>query len=271
MKLATISYQNALRCAEWRDDRFWLFPAGVSFADLLGEGKPTLSGESISEDQTLLRAPYLPARIFAGWVNYAEHAAEMGNAVPQRPLLFNKLPSTVIGTGEAIRWDPQITQQVDWEGELGVVIGRGGFRVAEEEALAHIFGYTIANDISARDLQDAEPQWLRAKSMDTSCPLGPCVVTADAIPDPQALHVRTYVSGQKMQDGVTSSMFFKIAYLVAYLSRSFALLPGDLILTGTPAGVGKGMKPPRFLQAGDVVRVEIDGIGALENPCAYWD
>jgi 2-keto-4-pentenoate hydratase/2-oxohepta-3-ene-1,7-dioic acid hydratase in catechol pathway len=214
-----------------------------------------------------LVAPVMPGKILCVGRNYAEHAAELNNELPKSPLIFAKYPSSVVASGDVVCWSGALTQQVDWEGELTIVIGKRARNISEAEALDYVFGYTIANDISARDLQASESQWIRAKSMDTFCPLGPCIVTKDEIPDPHALTLQTAVNGQIMQNGKTSDMIFKVAYLVAYLSQTFTLEPGDVILTGTPSGVGKGMKPPRFLGTGDTVSVTISGIGTLTNPC----
>jgi 5-carboxymethyl-2-hydroxymuconate isomerase len=185
---------------------------------------------------------------------------------PERPLVFTKFPTSVIGDGDAIEVDRALTQRVDWEVELAVVIGRTMRKVAVEDALTHVFGYTVANDVSARDLQFADGQWVRGKSLDTFCPLGPVIVTADEIGDPQALGLRTRVNGETVQESTTAEMVFGVAELLAFCSRSFTLEPGDVVLTGTPWGCGEFMDPPRSLQAGDVVEVEIDGIGTLRNP-----
>jgi 2-keto-4-pentenoate hydratase/2-oxohepta-3-ene-1,7-dioic acid hydratase in catechol pathway len=199
--------------------------------------------------------------------NYAAHAAETGNEVPPAPLIFAKFGSCVIGDGDPIIWKESITTQVDWEGELAVVIGKRAKDVTAERAADHIFGYTIANDVSARDLQNSESQWARAKGMDTFCPLGPVVLTRSEIPDPQALRIVTKVGDEVMQDASTKDMVHGVYDLIAYLSQTFTLDPGDLILTGTPAGVGMGMNPQRYLKDGEVVSVTIDGIGTLTNPC----
>ena len=188
--------------------------------------------------------------------------------MPPAPLLFAKLPSAVIGQGDAITWRTSITTEVDWEAELAVVIGRQGKDIAEADAFAYVFGYTVANDISARDLQiRIDSQWTRGKGLDTFCPLGPSIVTRDEIADPQALTVQTTVNGVMMQDGQTADMVYGVAALVAYVSRMFTLEPGDIILTGTPSGVGLGRTPPIFLQDGDIVSVRVSGIGELTNPC----
>jgi len=263
-----LSYAKAdgsLHLGEWRADALYTLPHAAM--------PQALSG-SLNRDEQYkmkgsysLRAPYTPPRIFAVGRNYAEHAAEMGNQAPSKPLIFAKFPSCVIGPGQPIQWTPRITQQVDWEGELAVVIGRGGRDIPEEQAYDHIYGYTIANDVSARDLQEGDGQWTRAKGLDTFCPLGPYLVSADEVPDPHDLRLVTKVNDEVMQDGHTGDMIFKIPFLVAYLSQSFTLQVGDLILTGTPSGVGKARKPPRFLADGDVVSITIEGLGTLSNPC----
>jgi 5-carboxymethyl-2-hydroxymuconate isomerase len=180
--------------------------------------------------------------------------------------VFTKFTTSVIGDGDAIAFDPSLTQRVDWEVELAVVIGRTMRNVSEADALDYVYGYTVANDVSARDLQFGDGQWVRGKSLDTFCPLGPVIVPAAEIPDPQALGLRTRVNGETVQDATTAEMIFGVAQLLSFCSHSFTLDPGDVVLTGTPWGVGEAMDPPRSLQDGDVVEVEIDGIGTLRNP-----
>ncbi|MCS6835930.1 MAG: fumarylacetoacetate hydrolase family protein [Anaerolineae bacterium] len=263
-----LSYAKAdgtLHLGEWRNEALYTLPH-ASVLEVLS-GKVNRDEQYKMKSSYTLSVPYVPPRIFAIGRNYAEHAAELGSQAPSKPLIFAKFPSCVIGTGQAIEWTPRITQQVDWEGELAVIIGKGGRDIPEEQAYEHIYGYTIANDVSARDLQDGDGQWTRAKGLDTFCPLGPHLVSTDEIPDPHALRIVTTVNGEVMQDGHTGAMIFKIPFLVAYLSQSFTLRPGDLILTGTPSGVGKARKPPRFLADGDVVSVTIEGLGTLSNPC----
>ncbi|MCY4465832.1 MAG: fumarylacetoacetate hydrolase family protein [Chloroflexi bacterium] len=211
--------------------------------------------------------PLLPGKILAIGRNYAEHARELDNEIPQEPLVFAVMPSAVIGHGEVIEWERTITQQVDWEGELAVIIGQTARKISESDALDTVFGYTIANDVSARDLQTRDKQWTRAKGMDTFCPLGPCIVTADDIPDPQALQILTSVDGVEKQNGSTADMIFDVRFLIAHLSRAFTLNPGDMILTGTPSGVGKAQKPPQFLGEGSEVSITIEPIGKLTNRC----
>jgi 5-carboxymethyl-2-hydroxymuconate isomerase len=213
-------------------------------------------------------APLRPARIVAIGRNYLDHIRETGMERPQRPLVFTKLRTSVIGPEETIRIPADVTEQVDWEVELAVVIGTTAREVDAATALDHVFGYTVANDVSARDVQFSDGQWARAKSLDTFCPLGPEVVTPQDVPDPQALGLRTRVNGDLVQDSSTAEMLFGVRELIAFCSRSFTLLPGDVLLTGTPWGCGAFMTPPRFLAAGDVVETEIDGLGTLRNPVA---
>jgi 2-keto-4-pentenoate hydratase/2-oxohepta-3-ene-1,7-dioic acid hydratase in catechol pathway len=198
-------------------------------------------------------------------LNYMDHCREQSVPVPDRPLVFAKFTSSIIGPGEDIVWDPGLTQQVDYEAELGVIIGKSARNANMEQALDFVFGYTIVNDISARDLQFSDGQWVRSKSLDTFCPLGPVIVTADEIPDPQSLSIRCLVNGRYLQNSSTSEMIFGVKQLIVYLSKSFTLEPGDLVTTGTPNGVGVFRRPQIFLQDGDIVTVEIEDIGQLMN------
>ncbi|HEX2908160.1 MAG TPA: fumarylacetoacetate hydrolase family protein [Phototrophicaceae bacterium] len=269
MKLATYIYdnhplvgqviENHVHTTAWSDPMTHLIRRGIT---------PSRLTNNYPLDKVQLQAPLRPPKIVAIGRNYADHAAETGSAVPTAPLIFAKFPTSVIGNGEAITWDATITQQVDWEGELAVVIGKRARNVTEDEALNHVYGYTIANDVTARDLQvRIDTQWTRGKSLDTFCPLGPWLVTRDEIPDPHNLTIKTTVNGELMQDGNTRDLIFKIPTLIAYCSRMFTLEPGDLLLTGTPPGVGEGRQPPVYLKDGDVVSITIDGIGELTNPC----
>lgn len=212
-----------------------------------------------------LLAPVTPGKIVAIGLNYRDHIAEAGLELPAAPLVFAKFPSSIIGPDEPIVIDRAVTERVDWEVELAVVIGRTMRNVAPERALSHVLGYTVANDVSARDVQFGDGQWVRGKSLDTFCPVGPCVVTADEIADPQSLRLRTSVNGEVVQDASTAQMVFPVAELLSYCSRSFTLEPGDLVLTGTPWGCGEFMTPQRSLADGDVVEMEIEGIGFLRN------
>jgi 5-carboxymethyl-2-hydroxymuconate isomerase len=210
-------------------------------------------------------APLRPTKIVAIGLNYLDHIREAQMEAPSRPLVFAKFPSCVVGDGEPIVL-PELAQRVDWEVELAAVIGRELRNASPAEALAGVFGYTVANDVSARDVQFADGQWVRGKSFDTFCPLGPVVVTADELPDPQNLRLRTRVNGELVQDSSTAEMLFGIAELIAFCSASFTLEPGDVLLSGTPWGCGEFMDPQRSLRDGDVVECEIDGIGTLRNP-----
>jgi len=269
MKLVTFVYQQKTPVVGILDgDRIVMSAWQGSMMGLIQSGiTPNTTSERFPLDECRILAPLKPGKILCVGRNYAEHAKELGNAVPEAPLIFIKTPNTVIGDGDAITWPAALSEQVDWEGELAVVIGKRAKHVSAEQALNYVYGYTIANDVSARDLQTKEPQWARAKSLDTFCPLGPVLVTRDEIADPQALTVKTTVSDKVMQDGKTSDMIHPVAALIAYVSEVFPLEPGDVLLTGTPAGVGKGQKPPRFLQDGDSVSITIEGIGTLSNPC----
>lgn len=236
--------------------------------DLLRSGElPVQPGAEVEGlPPGLIQAPLRPGKIVAIGLNYRDHIHEAGLTEPERPLVFAKFPSSVIGSGSAIVINPSASERVDWEVELAVVIGARMRDIDEESALGGVYGYTVANDVSARDVQFADGQWVRGKSFDTFCPLGPVVVTSDEIPDPQNLALRTYVNGAIVQDSTTSKMVFGVAELLAFCSRSFTLEPGDVLLTGTPWGCGEFMDPKRSLRIGDVVETEVEGIGTLRNP-----
>ncbi len=206
-----------------------------------------------------------PGKIVCVGLNYRDHAAEGGMDLPKAPLLFAKWANTLIGDGDAIVLPPESTQ-VDYEAELGVVIGAKAKRVSEGDALDHVAGYICVNDVSARDLQFADGQWTRGKSPDTFCPVGPRLVPREEIADPQALAIRCLVNGQALQDSSTAQMIFSVAEIIAYTSQIITLEPGDLIATGTPAGVGVFRDPKVLLSDGDEVAVEIEGLGTLTNP-----
>lgn len=212
--------------------------------------------------------------IFGIGMNYRSHLAEclraggsvqrLSDALPRAPIVFAKLAETVIGPGEAIVYPYGASQAVDYEAELAVVIGRGGQAIPLAQAMDHVFGYTIVNDVTARDVQDAHREWFLAKSMAGFCPMGPYVVSADEV-DPGALSVRCWVNGELRQDGHTGDLIFSVPELIHHVSRVVALQPGDVIATGTPAGVGMGFQPPRYLRPGDVVEIEVSGLGRLMN------
>ncbi len=206
---------------------------------------------------TLLAPVPDPGTIFAIGRNYAQHAAELGNDVPQWPVVFVKASSSVAPPSGPVVC-PAVVRRLDYEGELALVIGAGG----------KVAGYAVADDVSARDLQKREPQWVRAKGADSFCPYGPWITTVDEVADPGNLRVRTWVNGELRQDGNTNELIFDIDTVVEFIAQTCTLRPGDLILTGTPAGVGQGMDPPHFLRSGDVIRIEVEGLGAIQHPVA---
>ncbi len=205
-----------------------------------------------------------------GW-NYADHAKETAlirgqdTKPPEYPVIFTKAPTTVNSPYGNIIIDSQVSVEIDWEAELAVIIGNGGKNISEEDAMSHVFGYSVLNDVTARDLQSRHKQFFKGKSIDGYCPMGPWIVTADEIEDPQQLKVRLRVNGITKQDGNTSMMVFPIRTIIAILSQGMTLEPGDIIATGTPSGVGFTRKPPEFLKAGDVMETEVEGIGILRN------
>jgi len=206
-----------------------------------------------------------PGKIICVGLNYRDHAEETGAELPKAPLLFAKWANTLIGHGDPIVL-PRESQEVDYEAELGVVIGTRGRHISESDALDHVRGYICVNDVSARDLQFADGQWTRGKSPDTFCPVGPRLVPREEIADPQALAIRCILNGETMQDSSTANMIFSVAEIISYVSRTVTLEPGDLIATGTPAGVGVFRDPKVLLKDGDEVTVEVEGLGALTNP-----
>ncbi len=237
--------------------------ASLAAAIATGPGVPTRA----LADVVLLPPVTRPGKIIAVGRNYHEHAAEEGSTAPADPVLFAKFPNALVGDGADITWRATDTAQVDYEAELAVVIGRTARDVPVNRALDHVLGYTCLDDISARDLQFGDGQWVRGKSLDTFCPLGPWIVTRDDLPDPGAARIRCLVNGEVLQDARTSEMVHDVPHLIAFCSRFMTLEPGDVIATGTPGGVGVFRDPPRFLRDGDEVVVDIEGIGRLTNRC----
>jgi 2-keto-4-pentenoate hydratase/2-oxohepta-3-ene-1,7-dioic acid hydratase in catechol pathway len=243
----------------------------------LREGEPALQlAREVRQDATaslplaevtLLAPVPNPSKIVAIGLNYMDHCREQNIKPPEAPIIFAKFPSAIVGPGAAIRWDPALTGQVDYEVELAVVMGRAARRVSAAEALDYVAGYTICNDVSARDLQFGDRQWVRSKSLDTFCPLGPWLVTQDEIPDPHNLSLRCAVNDEVLQDSTTAEMIWGVHQLIEFISRAFTLLPGDVIATGTPDGVGVFRSPQVFLKDGDVVTLQIEGLGQLTNHC----
>lgn len=231
---------------------------------LIGEffGELAFSSQSVRVRSFL--PPVEPPNIFAIGRNYRAHAAETGSRLPERPLIFQKATTALLGDGLPIRLPRSAPNEVDFEAELAIVIGRRARRVAEAAALDFVLGYTCANDVSARDCQRDDKQWARAKGFDTFCPLGPWLVTPDEL-DPDHCDICSRLNGRVMQAANTSDMVFSCRYLISYLSQQFTLLPGTVILTGTPEGVGMGRQPAVFLKSGDRIEVEIAGVGTLTN------
>jgi 2-keto-4-pentenoate hydratase/2-oxohepta-3-ene-1,7-dioic acid hydratase in catechol pathway len=239
---------------------------------LLGQSGAQDGGFRLQEVRCHAPIPRPRKNILCLGLNYASHAQESSRArerpfkIPEVPVFFTKAPTTVNGPFDDVIWDSSATEQVDYEAELGVVIGSTARRVAERNALDYVEGYICVNDVSARDLQFGDGQWTRGKSPDTFCPVGPRLVPREEIDDPQVLAIRCVLNGQTMQDSSTAKMIFSVAEIIAYVTRVITLEPGDLIATGTPAGVGVFRDPKVLLQDGDEVSVEIEGLGTLTNP-----
>ena len=237
----------------------------VIAADITAIDTPAAhSSHKLSEVR--LHAPLSnPPRIFAIGLNYRDHAAETKMALPSAPVVFFKLPTAIIGPGDAIVL-PENSAEPDYEAELAFIIGKGGYRIPAEAWREHVYGFTIINDVSARDVQRATSQWSLAKSFPTYCPMGPAIVTADEIPDPHQLAISLSINGETLQDSNTRELIFKIPELIEYISSITPLLPGDIVSTGTPSGVGMGRTPQRWLKPGETVTVTIEGLGSLTNP-----
>lgn len=281
MRLATFEFQNRIRIGVVRDEM--IIPLDAVAPDMLAlveqgargldQARQTGAGaeERIALKQVRLLAPIPRPRknIFAIGRNYGEHAKESaaarGEAVAS-PVFFTKAPTTVNGPFGSIVVDPSVSEQIDWEVELGVVVSKSGRKVGRGDALGYIFGYTVLNDVTARDIQNRTSQFFVGKSVDGYCPMGPWIVTADEIPDPQNLTLRCRVNGTVKQEGNSREMLYPVAAMIEELTRFLTLEPGDILATGTPAGVGFARKPPEFLKPGDVLESEIVGIGVLRNP-----
>jgi acylpyruvate hydrolase len=230
------------------------------------DNSPGLEGIVYAMERVSLLPPVLhPSKVICLGLNYRAHAAEAGMAVPEYPVLFHKVAGSLIGHNQPIVV-PRISSKIDYEGELAIIIGRRGKYIAEDEALFYVAGYTVANDVSARDLQFRTSQWTTGKMLDTFGPLGPALVTRDEVADPNALSIKTTLNGQVMQDGNTADMIFRVPFIVSYISEIVTLEPGDVILTGTPPGIGNTRTPQVFMKPGDIITVEIEGLGKLANP-----
>jgi 2-keto-4-pentenoate hydratase/2-oxohepta-3-ene-1,7-dioic acid hydratase in catechol pathway len=237
---------------------------------LVSESNLTSSRSIDSIDPSSIRPPVVGMeKVICIGINYADHAREMGGEPPEIPVVFNKFPSAINRPGGEVVL-PQISRAVDYEAELVVVIGKSGSQIPQDDAMDYVFGYTCGNDISARDWQKGRPggQWLLGKTFDSFAPIGPILVTADEIEDPHRLDIELRLNGETMQKSNTRQLIFKIDYLISHISRFTTLQPGDLIFSGTPSGVGAGRNPPLFLQPGDQLEVEIEGIGVLHNTVA---
>ena len=224
------------------------------------------AGSPAVEDPDLVSPVFRPGKILAIGLNYLDHIKETGATAPERPIVFAKYPSSLVGPLDGVVVDERLTSQADYEVELAVVIGERARWLEPDNALHSVFGYAVANDVSARDWQRQDSQFSRSKSMDTFCPIGPWITTADEVDDPHDLRISSQVNGETRQDSSTGQMLFGIVDLLVFLSRTMTLDPGDVILTGTPPGVGFAMDPPRYLTPGDRVRCEIEGLGVLDNP-----
>jgi len=278
MRLITFTHDNRTRIGAMRETGQVLdltaadpeLPA--TMIDLIREPKAMERARNAAESapeielaDVRLEAPVpRPSKVLAIGLNYRDHAEESGQPIPQRPIVFAKMPTCIVGPGHPVHI-PRVSRAVDWEGELCFVIGREARYVTAADAGDYIAGYTIGNDISVRDWQFHSPTWMMGKSFDTHGPLGPAIVTADEF-EPSSAGIRLYVNGDEKQKSDTSQLIFGIGEIVEYLSAGFTLEPGDVVYTGTPSGIGGAKRPPEFLKAGDIVRVEIDGLGSLENP-----
>ncbi|HWZ30832.1 MAG TPA: fumarylacetoacetate hydrolase family protein [Bryobacteraceae bacterium] len=240
---------------------------GVDILSVIASGKkPSANGPSYDLDQVELVAPIpRPPKLICVGLNYRDHAAEAKMEIPKVPTIFSKFSNVVIGPGQPIVL-PKASQRPDYEAEFAFVIGPGGRHIPASRAMQHVFGYTIVNDVSARDFQMATTQWLMGKTFDTFAPMGPCIVTADEIPDPHSLDISLEIGGERLQQSNTRELIFKIPEIIEHLSTVVTLEPGDVVLTGTPAGVGFARKPPRFLKPGDEVVIRVERIGELRNP-----
>ena len=262
--------------AELPDDMLQFLQLGDAAMETARTLVARLSTDScacIAADSVRLLAPISnPAKVVAIGLNYMDHVAEAGFEVPEFATMFCKYSSSIIGSGDDVRWSQELTQQVDYEAELALVIGKTARKVAAADAYDYIAGYLNCNDVTARDLQFRPgDQWLRGKCLDSFCPLGPWLVSADEIADPHDLSIQCRVNGRLLQDSNTSQIIHRIPQLIEYLSEAFTLQPGDVIITGTPHGVGAFRKPPLWLTDGDIVEVEIEGLGVLRNHCVIED
>ncbi len=287
MKFATLKYQESSYPCLVDTDKNQFWPISDLIADFSGDMNqlvsqyaalrdrlaPVVPGRDLAQATVLAPIPRPRRNLFCVGRNYHAHARELSDTVfrdsnkkaDSWPIVFTKVPECVIGPGETVVLPGTISSQIDYEAELAIIIGTEGKNISRENALAHVFGYTIVNDVTARDIQMRHQQWDLGKSFDTFCPMGPWIVTADEL-DANNTRVRCWVNEQLRQDAFTTDLIFDLPTLIETCSRGITLYPGDIIATGTPAGVGMGMTPPQYLRSADVVRIQIDGIGELSNP-----
>ena len=267
MKIAAVEVNQIARIALVEDQSLRVLDETVFMHDLFSRSEIPVPVDSLPLESAQFLPPLRsPEKIICIGKNYADHAAEMGGEPPEIPVVFSKFASAIIGHGDEVRL-PEISQQVDYEAELVVVIGKSGRNISTGNALQHVFGYMCGNDISARDWQKGRPggQWLLGKTFDTFAPIGPWIVTADEIENPNELDIECRINGETLQSSNTSRFLFPVEQLISHVSQFFTLKPGDLIFTGTPAGVGAGRKPPRFLKPGDQIETYLEKIGTLRN------
>ena len=269
MKIAQYFMGEEIRLGIIENDKLMPIRFDGDMVDFMKAGKPAeTAGDPLPLDEVKLAAPVTrPSKIIAIGLNYRDHAEENKMEIPENPIVFAKFPSSLLEPNGTITWSEAVTQRVDYEAEMAVMIDKKVYACTEADANQAVFGYSCANDVSARDHQREDGQWIRGKSIDTFCPLGPWIVTADEIADPHSLGIQCIVNDEVMQSSNTNQLIFGIPNLISFLSRHFTLLPGDIILTGTAGGVGVFRKPPVFLKDGDEVIVEIEGLGRLVNRC----
>lgn len=269
MKIAQYYHREKIRLGLIKEGGLYPIRFEGDMADLIKGPKRYETSDIPIAIENIQFAPAVssPSKIVAIGLNYMDHIREGKGDPPDEPMIFTKFPSSLIGHGQYITWNSRLTNKVDFEGELAVIIGKRMFNCPEEKAMDGVFGYCCGNDVSARDLQFADKQWVRGKSLDTFCPLGPWIVTSDEIGDPHSLSIKSFLNGDIMQDSNTSMMLFKIPSLISFLSANFTLFPGDVILTGTPHGVGCFREPSVYMKDGDEIVIEIEGVGRLANVC----
>ncbi len=241
-----------------------IYPTDVTdIYDVMAGKNWVKTGARLSKKDVALAAPIQPKNIICVGLNYHDHAVESNLPVPKSPMIFAKFTNTIAGDGSRFSWKAGLSEMIDYEAELGVVIGRTTYQATKDDALESVFGYVVANDISVRDIQINDVQWVRGKTFDGSCPIGPALVTRDAVPQVSNLHITCTLNGERVQESNTAKMIFSIEEIIAHISQSMTLQPGDLILTGTPHGVGHSRPEPLYMRKGDVVEVAIEELGTL--------